>query len=79
MAINGSRSMNEDLFEGMTDNKYKKVVTDRGGDVEVATYMNRRALDDTWYGIHELDRKVLPDGRIHNTPNYVVNPAARLI
>jgi hypothetical protein len=79
MAVNTSRRMSEELFEGMTDNKYKKVVEDRGGEVDMATYVNRESLDDTWYGIHERKLKALPDGRVHVTPDYVATPSARLI
>lgn len=79
MASNTSRSMNAELFEGQTDNKYKKVIQDRGGVVDVATYKNRKDLDDTWYGIHEAKVKALPDGRLHVTPDYYATAPARLI
>jgi hypothetical protein len=76
MAVNNSRSMNGELAEGMSDCKYKKVDTaDRGGVVDAATYLNRAALDDLYYGIHEASTKVLPDGTVHTTPDYVPTPA----
>lgn len=66
MAYAQSRSMNKDLSEGMTDGKYKKVAyTDRGGDVEPATYMNRMDLNDNYYGFHEAPNKVKPDGTMY--------------
>lgn len=33
MAVNESRSMNDDLREGITDGMVKKVAPDRGGDL----------------------------------------------
>jgi len=74
MAENIARSMNGDLAEGMSDGKYKKVVRDRGGVIDGATYVNRAALDDLYYGIHESRTKVLPDGTTHSTPDFVVTP-----
>ena len=75
MAQNFSRSQNEDLAEGMSDGKYKKMVQDRGGQVDEATYMDRAALSDVWYGMHEAPVKVLPDGTLHVTPETVPTPA----
>lgn len=74
MAENISRSLNGDLAEGATDSKYKKVVNDRGGVVDAATYLDRSHLDDLYYGIHEARTKVLPDGTVHTTPDFVVTP-----
>jgi hypothetical protein len=68
------RGMNNALSEGATDGKYKKVVTDRDGVVEGATYESRADLNDQWYGIHEKKVKVTPDSLLHATPNYVGNP-----
>lgn len=69
-----TRSMNGSLSEGMTDGKYKKIVTDRDGVIDPATYENRADLDDQWFGIHEKKVKVAPDGLLHVTPDYVANP-----
>lgn len=74
-----TRSLNGDLFEGMTDGKYKKLRMNRGGTCEELTYQERRPLNDIWYGIHEIAEKVLPDGRIVRTPNYEVNRGADLL
>ena len=66
MAENTSRSMNRDLDEGLTDGKYKKRATrERGGQIDPATLMNRRDLNDIWYGVHaEAPIKVRPDGKV---------------
>lgn len=69
-----SRSMNADLAEGMTDGSHKKVIRDRGGNVEPTTYRQRADLYDVWYGIHEELNKPLGDGRVRDTPNYVHTP-----
>lgn len=74
MAVNTSRSQNAELAEGMSDGKYKKVVTDRGV-AEPATYEARRDLHDAYYGIHEARTKVLGDGTMHVTPDFVTTPA----
>lgn len=63
--------MNADLNEGATDGKYKKVVRNRGGFVDPGTALDRAQLDDAYYGIHEIQPKVRPDGKIVATPNYV--------
>lgn len=69
-----SRSMNADLHEGATDGKYKKVINDRGGIVEAATYHDRADLLGSWYGIHEKRVKTSPDGVSAPTPNFVPTP-----
>jgi hypothetical protein len=76
MAYAPIRSANEALHEGMTDGKYRKVIADRGGFPEAATYDSRSCLVDGWYGIHEDAVKVLPDGRLCRTPNTVSTPHA---
>lgn len=70
------RSQNADLAEGMSDGKYKKVVTDRGGRVEPTTYAERAQLHDLYYGIHEARTKILPDATTHTTPDFAVTPGA---
>jgi len=37
MAVNESRSMNRDLIMGATDGKFKTIVPDRGGEVEMTS------------------------------------------
>lgn len=75
-----NRSLNAELAEGMSDARYRKIVTDRGGDVDPATWANRRDLDQVWYGgIHEVRTKVLGDGTEHVTPDFVATPVARYV
>lgn len=66
MATNESRSMTQDLNEGLTDGKYKKVDSrERGGVVDAATHISRMHLNDLWYGINTESRtKVRPDGKV---------------
>lgn len=71
-----TRSMNADLHEGATDGKYKKVVRDRGGVVEGATWAERADLHDPWYGIHEKQPKISGDGVSAPTPDFVPTPPA---
>ena len=71
MAYAPSRSMNDELNEGATDGKYKKIVKDRGGTIDPGTTKNRLDLDNLIYGLHEAPVKVRPDGKIVATPNYV--------
>ena len=66
-----TRSMNNDLSEGMTDGKYKKVSPNRGGFVEHTAMTERADLDDEYFGIHEKQVKVAPDGLLHATPQYI--------
>lgn len=75
MSYANPRSLTGDLNEGVTDGAYKKVVTDRGGQVESTTWHARSDLNDCWYGIHEDPLKHTPDGRPVTTPNYVGTPA----
>lgn len=73
-----SRSMNADLHEGATDGKYKKVVQNRGGLVEGATWAERADLNDHWYGIHEKNPKTTGDGVVAPTPDFVPTSGALL-
>jgi hypothetical protein len=77
MAYPASRSMNAELSEGSTDGKYKKVVRDRGGVVEGGTLTERADLDDRYYGIHEKQVKVAPDGLLHATPDFARTAAVK--
>lgn len=72
MALPPLRIMTAELVEGATDGKYKKVVNDRGGQVEASTYLSRAQLDDLWFGIHEDQPKEVPGGAgSRPSPNYV--------
>lgn len=70
MTVLSNRRQNAELAEGMSDGKYKKVITDRGGVVEDSAFQDRRDLSDAFYGIHEASSKVLPDGTVHRTEDY---------
>ncbi|MFF1701278.1 hypothetical protein [Streptomyces sp. NPDC058252] len=65
--------MNAELSEGMTDGKYKKIVANRGGIgvTDSLTVRSRIDLHDVWYGRHEDEVKIRPDGKPVHTPNYV--------
>lgn len=70
MAYPAHRSANRDMEQGMVDGRYKQVSPNRGGVVEQLTIQSRGDLCDTWYGFHECDRKMLPDGLTASTPTY---------
>lgn len=74
MATNESRSLNAELAEGATDGKYKKITVDRGGSVSPETWESRRDLSQRDFGMQEAKDKVLPDGTVHVTPDYVATP-----
>lgn len=78
MAVNTSRSQNAELAEGMSDGRYKKVVVDRGA-AEATTWEARRDLSQRDYGIQEAKVKVLGDGTLHVTPDYVETPTPTFI
>lgn len=75
MTVLANRRQTQELAEGMSDGKYKKVIQDRGGVVEDSTYQDRKDLSDAFYGIHEASEKVLPDGTVHVTEDYRTTPA----
>ncbi|MGW3153670.1 hypothetical protein [Streptomyces sp. NPDC001089] len=72
------RPLGGELAEGLTDGTYKKINTDRGGDVDPTTYGVRQDLNDVWYGLHETPVKRRPDGIAVRTPGYVPNAPAHL-
>lgn len=76
MAYATPRSANRELDEGMTDGKYRKGVTDRGGVVENLTFESRSCLTDGFYGIHEAQEKITPDGIRVRTPYCTRTPMA---
>jgi len=72
MALPPLRSMTAELVEGATDGSYKKVIQNRGGNVEPNTYQSRQILDDVYYGIHETNPKDVPGmAGYRSTPNFV--------
>lgn len=78
MTYGPTRSMNADLHIGATEGSFKKVIRDRGGFPEGTTYEARRPLDDTWYGIHEVQEKMSGDGVVLPTRDFVPTPPAHL-
>lgn len=67
-----------ELAEGATDGSYKKIVRDRGGQIDPGTYEQRRDLADVWWGIHEAPVKQLGDGTSDRTVDYVPTSPWRL-
>lgn len=78
MAYPRARNLNSELVEGMSDGSFKKVIQNRGGEVELDTARTRDALADVWHGIHEMNPKALPDGTVANTPCYVPTKQAQI-
>lgn len=60
MAYPRPRSAISELEAGATDGKYRKVVADRGGDVEHTFVGNRTDLTSAFYGIHEAPVMEMP-------------------
>jgi hypothetical protein len=60
MAYARPRSANRELEAGATDGKYRKVIADRGGDVEHTFVANREDLVNGFYGIHEAPVMEVP-------------------
>lgn len=60
MAYPRTRSVNRELEAGATDGKYRKVIADRGGDVEHTFAANRADLTNAFYGIHESSVMQVP-------------------
>lgn len=79
MSYAPQRALSGDLNEGLTDGSYKKVVRDRGGQVEATTQAVRSDLSDIWFGIHEDPVKHRPDGGAVSTPNFVATPLPRYL
>jgi hypothetical protein len=71
--------MNAELSEGATDGKYKKIVANRGGIgvTDSLTVRTRVDLNDVWYGRHEDEVKIRPDGKPVHTPYYVQTPPSQ--
>ena len=53
MAYAQPRSVNRELEAGATDGRYRKVIADRGGNVERTFVADRMDLTGAFYGIHE--------------------------
>jgi hypothetical protein len=75
MAYPQTRSANRELEAGATDGKYRKVVMDRGGDVEHSFVGNRTDLTSAFYGIHEAPVMEMPGcNRTCSNPYAVSTP-----
>lgn len=64
MAINNSRSMNDDMRKGALDGSYKSLTPSRGGDVEEAFTKKRMAVleQNTYPAMHGFtDRNPLAE------------------
>ena len=51
MAVNSSRSQNNDLRQGITDGSFKNLTPDRGGVVESGTSIKRQMVLQSQYGV----------------------------
>lgn len=72
---NTERNLNSELYEGMSDGAWKKIAQDRSRTPnDQATWMQRRNLYPSHFGFREAKSKVLGDGTVHTTPDYVDNP-----
>lgn len=78
MAYPATRSVNDELMQGMADGSYKQVIKDRGGVVEQGTWYQRDDLSCVWYGIHEAPVMDLPDGRKFVSPYHTSTPDPNL-
>jgi hypothetical protein len=58
MAVNESRSMNDDLHSGVNDGRLKNITPDRGGVVDMAEVTVRANLLQTQYGMSDLMNRV---------------------
>lgn len=75
MAYPRTRSVNRELEAGATDGKYRKVIADRGGDVERSFVGNRTDLTNAFYGIHEAASMEMPGcNRTCSNPYAVATP-----
>lgn len=69
MAVNTSRSMTAELFEGATDGKYRKAYPNRGGDLTYDETLHGRADLKRENGFGDITtekpagQRELPDGR----------------
>jgi hypothetical protein len=58
MAVNESRSMNDDLHSGVNDGRLKSITPDRGGVIDMAEVTVRANLLQTQYGMSDLMNRV---------------------
>lgn len=60
MAVNDSRSMNNDLHLGVNDGRLKSLTPDRGGEVDTSNVQVRSGLLQTQYDITDMMKGITP-------------------
>lgn len=66
MAVNDSRSMNNDLKEGANDGKFKSLTPDRGGEVDTtAPTVRAHALQPQYNVVERTPLANMPEAHIH--------------
>lgn len=60
MAVNETRSMNQDLHSGANDGRLKSVTPDRGGVVDDSHPATRSGLLQTQYNVTDFMRNITP-------------------
>ena len=60
MAVNDSRSMNQDLQAGIKDGLLKSLTPDRGGQVDETNVMYRAGLLQNQYNVTDLVKGIAP-------------------
>jgi hypothetical protein len=66
MAVNDSRSMNNDLALGAKDGKFKNLTPDRGGEVDATAPTYRAGVVQPQYGIVERTPLAnMPEAYLH--------------
>jgi hypothetical protein len=78
MAKNESRDLLLELRDGASDGSYRKIVRDRGGDVENTTWEERQDMAAVWFGFSEIESKNVGDGSRGITPDYQATKPWRL-
>ena len=61
MAVNETRSMNNDLHSGINDGRLKSITPGRGGEVELNFPYNRSKLLQTQYNVTDMIREIKPN------------------
>jgi hypothetical protein len=60
MAVNDSRSMNQDLHSGLNDGRLKSLTPDRGGQVDESNVGVRAGLLQTQYNVTDMLKNITP-------------------
>lgn len=59
MAVNSSRSMNQDLQHGLNDGMFKSLSPDRGGEVETQDIRERAMTLQAQYDMNDIKMAVI--------------------